>query len=240
MVEVVQVALDESGYASNRPDDLFVFAGYAGNVQCWEDFTHEWKRIIEHHPELNDCETMKALFRWRGAHSDPRALLLGRAIIASGLKSVRWQISYEEYLSVFPDIKHLWFNAWRGMLARLIAEFRLIPNLALAVYYDRNIGEEERAQADYQRFYAWSRMRMPEIGKALPRRPIAENDERFWPLRAADALAVNQHRSHSHERKKRRPFSNPLWKLLDSGPQCFNEIWTRKDLLEVFPDLQLI
>jgi hypothetical protein len=175
---------------------------------------------------------MKALFRWDGPKSDERTTRLIKAVCASGLKSVRWKIRYEEYLSVFPNAEHLWLVGWLGMLSHTIAEFRWIPDAKLQLYYDQNINEEEKVQSEYRQFYEWALATHTDWCKMLPFRATAENDETFWPLRAADALAWNDHRAYWHEHKKAKRFPNPLWKVLDSGESCFNETWTKDDLLK--------
>jgi hypothetical protein len=231
MAEIIQVSIDESGYRSSLPGDIFLFAGYAGSVACWEEFTHAWHEIVDGDPELENTNTMKKLFRWKGPRSDPRTIRLIDAVNASGLKSARWKIRYDEYLSVIPNTEHLYLVGWLGMLSHTIVEFRLIADAQLQIYYDQNINEEDKIQSGYRRFYEWAAATHPDWCGMLPFRAIPENDVTFWPLRVADALAQNDHRAYWHERKKRKPFPNPLWKMLNSGEFCFNETWTKEDLL---------
>jgi hypothetical protein len=239
--ESFQAVLDESGYEADDPkypDDLFVFAGYFGKVADWEKFTHDWDAILTTNPELKDADVVKKLFRHRKSKSDARALKLLSAVTDNrDLGAVRWQLPYLEYRKVvvthiLGGDENLYVFAWFGVLLRLIAEIRDLPNATLDLIYDENIYEEKKLQVAYGTFYKWLTTNHPDTARILPREPTPRSDKDFWPLRAADAIAWNTHR-HYICKQASKPFSNPLSRLLDSGPSAFVETWDAEAVRQV-------
>jgi uncharacterized protein DUF3800 len=240
--ETFQAVLDESGYAGGAdrryPDDVFVFGGYIGKVIDWEHLTHAWDNILTTHPELKDADFVKALVRWKGRFSDPRAIKLMKAVTdIPGLGSVRWRLPYSAYRSavltqMLGGNEAMYFFAWFGILSQLLATISMTPNAKLDLFYDENLYEEPEIQRGYERFRdsvakansSWLRM--------LPLRPVPKNDKDFLPVRAADALAWNTHR-HFIRAQKGKVFSNPLWKLLDAGPNAIDDTWDAEAVRDV-------
>jgi hypothetical protein len=241
--EIFQAVLDESGYGGGAenfryPDDVFIFAGYIGKVADWETFTHAWDGILTTYPELKDVDFVKGLVRFQGRFSDPRAVELMKAVTdIPGLGSVRWRLPYSAYRSVvltqlLGGNEAMYFFAWFGVLSQLLATISMIPNAKLDLFYDENLYEEQGVQLGYERFrdsvakakHDWLRM--------LPLRPVPMNDKDFWPVRAADALAWNTHR-HFIRAQKGKQFSNPLWRILDSGPNAIDDTWDAEAVRDV-------
>jgi hypothetical protein len=240
--EVFQAVLDESGYKAANPkypDDVFVFAGYIGKVADWANFTHAWQPIIESHPELEDTNFVKKLMRWEGRKSDDRAIALMKAVTDNDkLGSIRWMLPYQEFRKVI-DIhqkggdENIYFFAWSAVLFQVVGTILQQPNATLDLIYDRNIHEEPKVQAAYETYRKVIEKASPRLAERLPLRPQPMSDTDFWPLRAADGLAWNVHR-HYIQRK----FSNPLWKLMDSGPKALEDTWTAQDVRDVLSTTQ--
>jgi hypothetical protein len=230
---VLQASLDESGYGSSIPNDTFVFAGYIGSVSQWTQFTHEWNELSIEHPEILNTRTVKGLMRTPDENVDPLAVQMMQAVCDAGLCSIRWSISYSDFHAVPKAAEDgLYRVAWTATLIRTLAEIRH-GNFTLDLFYDQNIGEENKVQKGYREFRDWIDARRPDVVKMLPYRPTPRSDDEFWPLRAADALAWNTHRAIL-QKSRNQQHSNALWTVLDSGPKCFDVTWTAKDLRDVF------
>jgi hypothetical protein len=241
--EVFQAVLDESGYEAadpKYPDDAFVFAGYMGTASDWADLTHAWKPIIEAHPELENTNVVKRLLRGGRHHTSwsPKAIALMKAVVDNkALGSIRWKLPYQEYRKVvvthsLGGDENIYVFAWFAVLLTSIAAISAIPGATLDFIYDQNIHEEPKVQAGYEQLRQFMERDFPEVAAKIPYRPHPMNDNNFWPLRAADGLAWNTHR-HYTQTAEGRQFSNPLWRLLDSGVEVMNETWTADDVKDV-------
>jgi hypothetical protein len=240
--DIFQAVVDESGYAAadcRYPNDALVFAGYVGKIADWANFTHAWKAIIEDHPELNDTEFVKALMRWKGSKSDPRAMALMNAVVENPrLGSIRWTLPYRalrEGADRVPGEEEMYFFAWSGVLTHCVATILPIPNARLEFIYDQNIHEESKVQTAYVNYRRAMVRAVPDLADRLARRPQPMNDADFWPLRAADGLAWNTHR-HWIRQTKGKQFSNPLWRAMDAGPMAIDETWDAQDVRDILSD----
>lgn len=232
-----QAVLDESGYRAAAKSDVFVFGGYVGKSIDWANAGHRWSEILKIHPDLDDADLIKGLVRWQGRYSDPRVVKLMRAVTdCPGLGSIRWKLPYAEYCSGVPaqlsSDHSLYFFAWFGVLFQLLGAIRYIANATIELFYDENIVEEPKVRTGFEELRKWLANNYPEIRAMLPSFPQPRNDQFFWPLCAADALAWNTHR-HFVQTRKRRRHSNELWTALDSGPVCLNETWNAEDMRDV-------
>jgi hypothetical protein len=240
--EIFQAVLDESGYEaadSRHPNDAFVFAGYMGKVSDWANFTHSWKPIIDQHPELRDTDFMKALMRWHGGRSHPLAVDLMKAVTDNnGLGSIRWTLPYREFRKVVRAREHglkehVYFFAFSAVLFQVLGTvLQAESDARFDLIYDQNIHEEPRIQEAYQKYRAIIEKASPWLAQRMPLRPQPLTDAEYWPLRAADALAWNTHR-HFIRAQKGRLFTNPLWRLMDSGPEAFKDTWSEQDVRAV-------
>jgi hypothetical protein len=241
--DIFQAVVDESGYeAADRryPDDVFVFAGYIGKIVDWANFTRSWEPIIEAHPELEDSKFVKKLMRWSGSKSDSRALDLMNAVVMNvGLGSIRWRLPYRELRAAAhraPGEEEMYFFAWSGVLTQCLAVILPIPNARLEFIYDQNLAEEAKVQAAYVNYRRALQREVPILAERLALRARPMSDAEFWPLRAADGLAWNTHRHWIRQRQK--PFSNPLWRLMDAGPKAFDETWNAQDVRDVLSEAE--
>ncbi len=232
--EVFQAVVDESGYGAADPNDTFIFAGYIAKVADWENFTHAWDAIFSKHPELGDADYVKQLARWTGSKSDNRMITLMKIITGDPrFGSIRWRLPYAAYRAanvthVLSGDDALYTVAWLGVLFGSLAAIHGIPNAKLRFFYDKNIEQEPKVQAGFQELRKWAAKYRPDVLAMLPSRPVPEDDQMFWALRAADALAWNTHRQAQH-----RSFSNPLSRLVECGAVAYDETWTADDVREI-------
>jgi hypothetical protein len=239
--EPFQVVLDESGYKAadpKHPNDVFVFAGYIGKVADWTSFTRAWQPIFEKYPELHKTKVVKQLMRWTGPYSSPLALALIKSVVENnGLGSIRWRLPYANYRKAVPTQilggdENIYVFAWFMVLMLTVGIIARFPDATLDLIYDQNIAEEPKVQSGYMRLRSFIQAEYPDVARRLPYRPRPEDDSGFWPLRAADALAWNTHRHYTQTQRRRR-FGNPLWTLLDSGPEALNITFTEQDVRDV-------
>jgi hypothetical protein len=241
---ILQVGLDETGYGQSRPDEAFVFAGYAGSVAHVETFTHVWDLLLnEPLPSMSVFELKKRV-RWR-RKTDPRVLQLVRAVQACHLHGVRFKVGQDDFQKALAKVQSLrprafprWLSdnpycfAFMSMMAGLIAPIRSIPDAKIEIIYDENLRERKKLEMAYQSYREFERNKSPEISRMLPKDPLPRNEEEFSLLQAADALAWHSHRAHV-EAFHGRPHVNEVWDALNAIPFYADDTYTLDDLLDV-------
>ncbi|HUY19648.1 MAG TPA: hypothetical protein VMV15_10515 [Candidatus Binataceae bacterium] len=241
---ILQVGLDESGYGQTGADEAFVFAGYVGPVTHIEAFTHVWDDILKREPALS-AKKLKKLVRSR--HSpDPRVKLLVETVRACHLHGVRFKIVQDDHSAMMKMIAPLtvnnprarlissnpYFFAFMGLLLRLIGEIWNDPDAKIEVIYDENIQERPKLEQGYALFRTFAEKFGPKFLGKLAKDPVPRNDEEFFLLRAADALAWHSHKAHV-QTCHGRDYENEIWEALNSVPFFVDEHWKIDDLREV-------
>jgi hypothetical protein len=236
-----QVVIDESGYGANAPNDAFVFAGYVAPVDSWEDLAHLIDPIFNESPALTAHEFKKRA-RWRHTF-DPRISRTIQAIRTAGLRDVRFTVpisDYNRWLEIImarkgtPAPLELKGNCWVFAFAVLITELltnyvAMDPLGKLEVIYDLSHSERTRLESGYDKFYEWATADRPDLISLLTRAPIPRTDDDFQPLRIADMLAWNVHRSYINGREH----DSEVWRALNEVPAVIDETWYLDDLLSI-------
>ena len=162
-----QLVIDESGYGQKGLTEAFVFAGFIGDVQQWEDFIHYWAPIMNEQP-LWTAEKLKAK---RGTKDNARILRLVEAHREKWNRADTVQDSRRGFCrsrldAIFragSEMARLMKKVSRGLtipicvafysnLMSVLGAIREHEGVELDVIYDCNSEHRERLENAYQDF----------------------------------------------------------------------------------------
>lgn len=236
-----QLVIDESGYGQKGLTEAFVFAGFIGDVQQWEDFIHYWAPIMNEQP-LWTAEKLKAK---RGTKDNARILRLVEAIGKSGIARIQFRIPDEDFEVAVRRNLQSWFRngeideegftrldnpylfAFYSNLMSVLGAIREHEGVELDVIYDCNSEHRERLENAYQDFLE-SKI-SAEVKAMLPKMPLPRNDKTFMPLQAADLLAWHTHRDFVKS-KEGSVHADAVWLALKDLPKVVDDTWDANDL----------
>jgi len=236
-----QLVIDESGYGQKGLTEAFVFAGFIGDVQQWEDFTRHWAPIMNEDP-LWTAEKLKAK---RGTKDSARILRLVEAIGKSGIARIQFRIPDEDFEVAIRRNLQSWFRngeideegftrldnpylfAFYSSLLSVLGAIREHKGIELDVIYDCNSEHRERLENAYQDFLE-SKI-SAEVKAMLPQMPLPRNDKTFMPLQAADLLAWHTHRDFVKS-KEGSVHADAVWLALKDLPKVVDDTWDANDL----------
>lgn len=236
-----QAFLDDSG--SGPP--VFVLSGYVSLNYWWEDFSEEWKALLDEAPRLkyfkmNEAAQLSGEFHGMGIEARNKRLekFLKLIQIASH-QSVSSVIPYSPYRRIVKGkIKKHWDDPYfialwdvTVMLITGMASLKVDGSIDSASVLDFIFDDHPRLAAKVPAWYQMTRALLhPEVRNSIATTPRFENDQNLMPLQAADAQSWYYRRVFA-ERFKNEPFKpdlpKELFKPLDSVPAAMN-YWSSK------------